>query len=1149
MNKIILKEFAIESRKDLMEKIKLKLKLYFIDEHFESKQNGDMYTLTNENHILNLTKNEYKKRELLKNRINEVGVQRGIEEAAYTWFNRLIAIRYMEIHDFLPLGKNNESLGIKVLSSKDNAPFPEIMNFSNLINSQLDININVEKYSSLNNDNEKFKYILQLICIKLKKVFPIVFNGNTDYIDILIPENMLSDTGFVTKLVKTINEDDFNEVEIIGWLYQYYNQTEKDRVITAKNIYKKNEIAYASQLFTPDWIVKYMVENSLGKYYLIHGGDKEIKSNWKYYINEELEKSNYISPEKIKFIDPCCGSGHILVYAFEVFYSIYEYAGYNKKDIPSLILKNNLYGLDIDDRAGQLSVLSVLLKARKYDKDLFSKNFIQDLNIISLQESSNIDLSLSNSDLFIDGDINTLIDNFMYAKEVGSLTLVEKHDYSNTLNKLQNNIFDNIIAEQLKPLIKQSEILANKYDVIVTNPPYINNSLMNNNIKKYVNNKFNDYKGDLFSCFMYRNTLFAKEGSIIGFMTSSVWMYLTSYIKLRRYITSDWKIDTLLELAKGSFNSEASVDICAFTLRKKDDTTGLYVNLNDYKANIDSQEKGFLSSIENIDNSKNIYKCNSNEFKKIDGNPISYWVPQKIYDTFNNKKLIEIAEPKTGMSTTNNNLFTRMWYEVALNKLSFDSKTKEEAINSHKKWFPYNKGGEAKKWYGNNDCVVNWENDGFELKEYTKGASGGRMLGLDYFYKECFTWSMISATSPTFRYKEPGSILSNAGPSCYGSHDDLMYLLGILNCNYTNILLKVINPTLNTKVGDIASLPIKVDLNLKYRIISIVEENIKLSKEDWDLFETSWNFKKHPLIINNCKKIEEAMQLLKEDMNNRFNKVYENEKELNEIVNKLYDIENDMVTDNLNITINKLNQLREIKSLISYCVGVMFGRYSLDEEGLVLAGSELDFNRYKSYKPDNDNIIPLSESSKVYYEDDLYRKFKDIIAIIYGNETLDENLEFIATTLGKKGTESAEDTIRRYVFNDFYTEHCKIYQKRPIYWMIDSGKKGGFKCLIYSHRYNNKILSAVRVNYLHKTENTYEKLLEEENYRISNIALNVYERKMAQNMISELTLKISECEKFDEILSHLANKMISIDLDDGVKVNYEKFADILAKIK
>ena len=1224
MDKAILKKFAIESRKDLMEKIKNKINMFYIDEEFNKEQKGELYILSNEKHSLSLTHEEYKKRELLIKRIKELSIEQVIEEASYTWFNRIIAIRYMEIHDYLPLTKDNQSLGIRVLSSKDNTPDPEILKFTNLMNRELDIDFKKEKYVELKDDNEKFKYVLLLVCKKLGRVIPQVFDGVTDYIDILIPDNLLNDTGFVAKIIKEVPEENYNNVEIIGWLYQYYNQTEKDRVISAKKAYTKNEIPYATQLFTPDWIVKYMVENALGRYWIEHNGDgalyssdnlylsnnlypaSSITDNWKYFIKENIEnKKEKLNPTEITFIDPCCGSGHILVYAFEVFYQIYLQVGYNKKDIPELILKNNLYGLDIDDRAGQLSILSVLLKAREYDKEIFHKEIVRNINVMSIQESNTISQSIIDniSNENSKKQAQYLLDNFKNAKEIGSLLILENKDYS----KLEKDICDDTtvfgieLKENLIPIIKIAKILLKKYDIVVTNPPYMNTTSMSENLKSYIISKFADYKYDSFSAFIIRNSYLTNRNGYMGFMTPNVWMFISSYEKLRKFILNNLNICSLIQLAKGSFFKEATVDICSFVLKNEQQyEDGKYFRLENYKGDMTVQEQKYLE----LNTMLKYYTANVNDFKKIPGTPIVYWASNKYFEIF--KKSIELkidGDTRQGMATSNNDRFLRLWHEIDYNKLGLNMQNSVEALESKMKWFPYNKGGHFRKWYGNIDYIINYENDGYEVKEYAKSLYNSvtrTIKSISEYFKRCVSWSKISSGSIAFRYYPNGFIFDVAG-CCIFYNDEMtmFYHCAFLNTKVVKSILNMISPTLNYEAGQIAKLPIIKNKKYLNKIVELVKENIYLSKEDWDSFETSWNFKKHPLIMGYNKKKPYVMKEIKDEKtgvfltkvsgtlelsyakwkkqcDENFEKLKKNEEELNKIFIDIYGLQDELTPEeeDKDVTIRKADQAREIKSLISYAVGCMFGRYSLEKDGLIYAGGDFDkvYKKYKnedggwegaslanytvlndngkeidlSFEVDNDNVIPITD--KAYFGDDIVERFKKFISVVYGKETLNENLDFIAETLGKKGTETSEETIRRYFVNDFFKDHVKIYQKRPIYWLFDSGKKNGFKALIYMHRYNENLVPKIRLDYLHRMQTTYEKLLSDINYKLTT-ELSMTDKKEAQKRQADLNSKLQEIKEYDEKIAHIANQRIKIDLDDGVKVNYAKFQDILAKIK
>ncbi len=1150
MDKTVLRNFAIESRKDLMEKIDRKIKLFYIDEEFKKENRGDVIVLSNDKHSLTLTKEEDSNRDKLLKRIIELGYDHVVEEAAYTWFNRIIAIRYMEINDYLPLTSNNQSLNIRVLSSRDGSTSPEILKFSNLNRNDLDLKFNKEFYSTLNNDEAKFKYVLLLICKKLREVIPQVFDGITDYIDLLVPDNMLSETGFITKTLKSVPEDEFNKVEIIGWLYQYYNQTEKDRVISAKKTYKKYEIAYATQLFTPDWVVKYMVENSLGRFYLEHGGDYTLIDNWNYYIKSDVDKLGNVDPSKITFIDPCCGSGHILVYAFELFYSMYEYAGYNKKDIAELILKNNLYGLDVDDRAGQLATLALLLKAREYDKDLFKKDIVKNINIVALQESGSLDAyAISTLPDNYRCEAEYLKEKYKNAKETGSLLLGEGKDYSNLEKYLysDNTLELMLIREKLIGLIRQEKMLSLKYSVVVTNPPYLNSALMSKNIKEYISKKYSDFKTDLFSCFIIRNSYFGYENSYLGYMTPNVWMFISSYEKLRKHILKNLSISSFIQLAKGSFFKEATVDICSFIIKNNNSNkNGIYYRLEEFKGDMEQQRKMFLSILNS--NNKNIYVTNAEDLLQLPNSILGYWLSNKLVDLFKNDSISSVCDAKQGMTTSDNNRFLRYWYEVDRTKIGFGFRNREEASESEFKWFPYNKGGEYRKWYGNNDYVVNYYHGGEEMEafheELNKTSSGGRIKNKELYFKHCISWSKISSGSLAFRYKEDGFIFDVAGSSIFAANDNILkYILAIFNSKLGMYVIGQISQTLNYEAEHIKQMPLIINKDKLKIINELVDENIELCKEEWNSYETSWDFREHPFITYKGINIKESFDNWNKHTIEKKNKLKTNEVKLNQILLDIYGLTDEVSydIDDKEIAYRNANELNDIKSFLSYFVGCLFGRYKID--GFIS----------KNFI-DDDNIIPISDNESVYYNDDIVGKLKEFIISIFGKENLNININYIAEVLGKKGTETSEDTIRRYFVNDFFNDHVKTYQKRPIYWLFDSGKKNGFKCLIYLHRYDEQLVSKIRTKYLHNTLSIYQRTVEEIDYELNNEELSTTDKRELQNKKSDLNGKITECNEYEEMVGNVANKMIKLDLDDGVAINYAKFVDdngksILAKIK
>ena len=1169
MDKAILRKFAIESRQDLMQKMNNKIKSFYVDEEFNKSQTGDIVLLSNDKHSLSLSKEEYAKRQTLIGRIKELGLEQVIEESAYTWFNRIVAIRYMEIHDYLPLTKDNQSLGIRVLSSKDNTPDPEILKFSNLTNPDLAIDFKKEKYAELKTDNDKFKYVLLLVCKKLGKVIPQVFDGVTDYIDILIPDNLLNDTGFVNKIIKEVPEDNFNEVEIIGWLYQYYNQTEKDRVISAKKAYKKNEIPYATQLFTPDWIVKYMVENSLGRYYVEHNGNgglyasdnlypggnlypsSPITENWKYFIKDNVKKeNNRISPTEIKCIDPCCGSGHILVYMFEVLYQIYENEGYNSTEIPELILKNNLYGLDIDDRAGQLSVLSVLLKAREYDKNIFNKDIVRNLNIMSIQESSNIDSLIQNVDLSEDSKklLDYLSTTFKDAKEIGSLLIVENKDYTQLKKELENDntIFSIEFKKKVIPLIKQANILSSKYDVVVTNPPYLGQKSMDKILKDYLIKNYNSGKFDLCTAFMEIKNI--KINGYLAMINQQAWMFKITYKDTRKKFLEDYNISSMTHMGMGAFGTDFGTT--SWVAKKGKIDNSIFIRLAEYRSNIEKEKQ-----YKKIIYEKKYILLEQNKIYDLPNLALSYWISPKALDVFKiAKPLSSYVFPKKGFSSGDNDRFLRLWYEINIKKFM-----------KNKKWIPITMGGNYKRWYGNTENVVNYENNGVELRNF----KGSVMRNMDFYFKDCISWNDTSSSGKiAMRYHNYGTIPNASGPCIYGDDNKLKYILGLMNSIVAEKFMSYIAPALKFEVGEISNMPVimkEID-----NIGEIVNHNIYTSKRDWDSFETSWDFKNHPLIRWKAPKsdyadteykynIESSYEEYRSNANAEFEVLKQNEEELNKIFIDIYGLQDELTPgeSDKDVTIHKIFDCKEdipeemknsqyaltkldvIKSFISYVVGCMFGRYSLDEDGLIYAGGEFDSSKYKTFKADEDNIIPITENK--YFEDDIVEKFVKFVEVVYGKGTLEENLDFIANTLGKRTAETSRDTIRRYFLNDFYADHLKTYQKRPIYWLFDSGKKNGFKALIYMHRYNDQTVSKIRLDYLHKMQQTYSTELKDVEYKLSNDP-TLNEKKELTKKQADLNAKILETNEYDEKVAHIADQRISIDLDDGVAVNYAKFS-------
>lgn len=863
-------------------------------------------------------------------------------------------------------------------------------------------------------------------------------------------------------------------------------------------------------------------------------------------------------------IEPCMGSGHILVYAFDILMEIYREVGYSDRDAALSIVENNLFGMDIDKRAYQLAYFAVMMKARSYNRRALTKGISNNLAVV--EESNSIDQFICDGVTTNDEQNKIgeyLVEAYKDAQEIGTLQTIEKKDYigftdylhgiasSAELTEIGSNDWVNDIHPKMLQFAKQAEIMSKKYAVVCTNPPYMNK--LEGQLKKFVVDNYKSYSGDLFSVFMYRNFDYCKSDGYSAFMTPNVWMFIKTYENLRNYIINQKTIISLIQMAKGAFFKEATVDISTFILKNcKSKESGLYIRLEKFKGDMEVQKQKVLEAIDNK-NCGYFYETEQSNFFKIPGCPIAYWVSEQMQKVFaTSKKMKDIAIPKVGLQTGNNNKFTRLWFEVEINKCSFCVNQNSEEYY-RRKWFPYNKGGEYRKWYGNYEYVVNWENDGFEIKNYTdeKGKLKSRPQNIEYYFRPSISWSFISSSYFGVRYSPKKAIFDVAGSSVFPDEKNMMYLTGLLCSKLSTEFMVVQNPTLNFQVGNVANIPVIV--SEKDKIEPLVEKNIDIAKYDWDAFETSWDFKKHPLLSYTSNIISSAWDSWTKECNDQFEVSKNNEEELNRIFIDIYGLQDELTpeVEDKDVTVRKADLQRDIKSLISYAVGCMLGRYSLDEDGLAYAGGEWDNSKYDTFIPDADNCIPITDEE--YFEDDIVGLFCAWLKKVYGEDTLEENLDFIANAIGNKGKTSRE-VMRNYFLTDFIKDHIKTYQKRPIYWLFDSGKQNGFKALVYMHRWNADTIGNVRVEYLHRIQRVYEK----EIIRMQEIIDNSHDNKEISNATKrkeKLQKQIKETKDYDAKIAHLALSRIDIDLDDGVKVNYEKVqtADgkkmqILAKI-
>lgn len=1176
MNKNALKKFATEARKELLERVELQARKIGITAESIQKasvESSDATFIEGRQ----LTGLERRQRNKLINRIGEIGFNRVIEETAYTWFNRFIALRFMEVNDYLPTK-------VRVLSSSNGeSAEPDMMKEA----LSLDLEVDKEYIYDLkmkNKTDELFKYLIKIHCNDLSRYMPFMFETLEDYKEIIFPEGLLGTDSFVRLLTDTnfIPEDSWGKIEIIGWLYQYYIADEKDRVFKAKTKYKAEEIPYATQLFTPEWIVKYMVQNSLGRYWTeAHPEHEELISNWEYFIvHQQKDFKEKIAPfinkelnvEEIKCFDPAMGSGHILVYMFDVLYEIYRKCGYIEREIPRLIIEKNLYGLDIDDRAYQLASFSLIMKALEYNHRFLRNIEREDLtmNLASIQETNFLS---EEAIAYLVGqdsgqkykEIQGFFNQYENAKTFGSLIKLTKVDTTFLQDRLieikehpVSDIFLEEVREQilqlLPLLLKQTEIMGQQYDIVIMNPPYMGSGSMNKQLSDFLKINYRDSKLDLFSSFMEVDQYMKPEG-FYGAINQHAWMFLTSFEKLREKITVNKSIDSMLHLGPRAFEeiSGEVVQSTSFILRNTliPQLTGTYIRLVEERTANDKR----INAIEAIKNdlSKRRFTFNQVNFSKIPGSPIAYWISQKVKEVFENGTPLErIALPKQGMATCDNDRFLRLWFEVSLNKIKFDAKNAQESIDSKLKWFPYHKGGTFRKWSGNFDYVVNWEDNGLEIREYTemlnKEKPGGRIKNEDFYFKTGLTWSALSSGNISFRYFEEGFLFDTKGSVCFPiDPEDIYYLAGLLNSKVINTQMKILAPTLDYNPQAIRRISYIESVDLKPTINELTKNAISLSKEDWDSFELSWDFMQHPLVEFSTMQLEQAYLKWEELTKKRFNSIKDIETKLNIIINGIYGLEDELSPDidESDITIRKANLEREIKSFISYAVGISFGRYSLDESGLVYAGGSFDPSRYQTFPVDEDNILPIT--SGAYFKDDIVTKFIDFVIVTYGEETLEENLDLIANIIGRKPNETARETLRRYFINDFYKDHVQVYKKRPIYWLFTSGKEKAFNCLIYMHRYDKTTLSRIRTDYLHELQIR----MDAEKKDLLEIIEGEFTAKEISNAKKELKgldKKIDELKAYDELLHHMADMQIEIDLDDGVKHNYEMFKGLVAKI-
>ena len=1367
MDKNAIKKFAVWARKELIERVSKKALAYGITEHEVYNPDADSVN------GLVLTAAQKKERKALIEQIFAKSYKQVMEEVAYTWFNRFCALRFMEVNGFLP------SL-VRVFTNDKNEFRPQ------LLTEALELDLpgldkqKIYEMKEANADEELYKYLLITQCNALNDELPRMFQRIEDYTELLFPDNLLREGSVIEQMITLIPEENWQDaVQIIGWLYQYYNIEPKKEVFANldKNIkIGKNDIPAATQLFTPDWIVRYMVENSLGRLVtsnqeivdsgkcIVNSGqgivDSESSVNakltttnyslitnnyplatWKYYLpeaehgivnsgqcsvdsessvnaklttnNSSLTTTNY-SLTTTKCIDPCMGSGHILAYLFDVLMEVYRCEGYRDRDAVKNIINNNLYGLDIDERAAQLAYFTVMMQGRKYDNRFLTRHYQP--HIYAVTESNGIDRELlayfgvELDDLNRENALNQLngmLDEMEDACEYGSLITVSEYDFALLKDFVaaydaEQNLFASgalaPLQERLQQLIAVAETLAQKYEVVVTNPPYMGASNMNPKLSGYVKKHYPDSKSDMSTVMMEKTLAMCNENGFMSMINIPVWMFLSSYEKLRNKILKQNTYVNMLHFGRGVFGSDFGSTAFVISKKRIENYRASYRRLFEKQGAVDSievKEQWFFDG-------KGKYVAQQENFAKIPGAPVAYWVSENLFKVYDNAKRIdEVAIPKQGFATTDNDKFLRLWFEISLYNFSTEIRNENEVVKNIK-WVPYNKGGAYRHWYGNLDYVCQWDNAGKALKSHPKAV----LRNLNYQFQKSITWSLTNSSYFGARYRAEGSLFDTNGMSLFVDGEHYEYLLAFLCSKPATEFMKITNPTLASQVGDIARLPyLECDNeNKELYIKKLTNINISISKSDWDSFETSWDFVEHPLLSAKHELLADAYASYKQIANSRFAQLKANEEELNRIFIDIYGLQDELTpeVEEKDVTVHRifdskddvpeamkgsnyiLTQQQVVKSLISYAVGCMFGRYSLDKPGLVYAGGEIsdqwieisgqyylrevvekyvaqELQRTYSmaeinvadggdlpigeitatrgaiftfgsdakssninsvqycrgtskklyegirelsvnsqgikcgagntaydlcspeildaiasgtgselvqrgwqdadsidwqaihcklttnhYGADKDAIIPISDNE--YFNDDIVARFVEFIRTAFGadEKTLEANLNFIAAALGGNG--SARDVIRAYFNNVFYADHCKTYQKRPIYWLFDSGKKNGFKCLIYMHRYQKDTIARIRTDYLHEQQSRYRTAISDLQNRIDNAASTGVRVKL-QKQLATVQAQVEEARLYEEKIHHLADQMLEIDLDDGVKHNYAIFKDVLAKIK
>jgi len=1252
MNRNKLKSYAPEARRDFIQAVTDRAALYGLTAKTiePMTEEGDVAIIAGRA----FPKSIGAKRKKLAERVAKLGFEQTIEAMAYTWFNRLVAIRFMELHGYLEhgyrvlggVGSGKWEVGSNKTTSHFPLPTshstPEVLSHAEHVDLP---GLDREKVIRLKLDGTKeeelYRMLLIAQCNALHRAMPFLFESIDDETELLLPDHLLHSDSLIRKLVGEIPEEDWQEVEIIGWLYQFYISEKKDEVIG--KVVQSEDIPAATQLFTPNWIVKYLVQNSLGRQWVATYPNSPLKGQMEYYIEpaeqtpdvqaqlDEITPAS-LNPEELTLLDPACGSGHILVEAYDLLKAIYQERGYRAKDIPRLILEKNLYGLEIDDRAAQLAAFALTMKARADDRNLFSPRplagegpgvrAVVQPQVLSIQESKGLDaqeitealnqpilneepppsgelfeeIADEKSPLFSkktmgvkgvvsQADVAQLIDLFEHGKTFGSLiqvpaALAEKLPAIAQRVKdviAHGGMFEQAAVRSLQPLIAQGEILTRTCSAVVANPPYMGGKFFSSPLKGFVGDRYKGAKADLYACFIQRNLAFAVPNGFVGLITIPNWMFLSSFEKVRSSLLDHQTIDTFVHNGRGVFGSDFGS--CSFVCRNAAIPAfrGSFLRLFDKQGSVASNEE-----LRERFQSSSVCVASSDDFRRIPGSPIAYWLSPRKRQTFSDHPRLAASTPvRQGVATADDARFLRLWFEVDIGSVQFNSTGRPDASQSQKKWFPLVKGGPYRKWYGNHEHVVNWESDGAEIRSFVdaNGKQRSRPQNVEYYFRTGITYSNVSISSPSFRTLEPGFIFSHVGQAMFPAECDRWHVLGFLNSKVATDLLGVLSPTTHFEVGHISALPL---VEPESSEASLIEELVAEHKKDWDSSETAWDFGRIRVLGHNASTLKMAHEVAETETLTQLARVKKLEESNNRFFIEAYGLQDELspeVPDD-QITLYRPDREEDIQRLISYAIGCMMGRYSLDEPGLIYAHSGnqgFDPAKYEKFPADEDGIVPLTEFH--WFEDDAAKRFEKFIATAWPGEVgsegkvksgkwevrseeenaadsplstshspLQENLKFVAESLGPKKGESPRETIRRYLAAGFYKHHLSLYKKRPIYWLFSSGKHRGFQALVYLHRYNEGTLSRMRTEYVIPLLGKIAARIDQLTDDIAG-ATSSQHRKRLEKEKSTLVKQLAEVQAYDEKLRHYADQRITLDLDDGVKVNYGKFGDLLAEVK